>query len=41
MINKNILFIPIFIDLKNDSLLLFNENPFYKNWNSHKEINFY
>ncbi len=40
MINKNILFIPIFIDLKNDSLLLFNENPFYKNWNSDKNDQF-
>ncbi len=33
MIEKNVLFIPIFIDLDNTSLLLFDENPFYKNWN--------
>ncbi len=33
MIEKNVLFIPVFINLENDSLLLFDENPFYKNWN--------
>jgi len=34
MIEKNILFIPIFINVEKDSLLLFDENPFYKNWNN-------
>ena len=33
MIKKNVLFIPIFIDLEESSLFLFSENPFYKNWN--------
>ena len=40
MIVKDILFIPVYINLEEDSLLLFNENPFYKNWNYEKE-NFY
>ena len=38
MIEKKVLFIPIFIDLQQDSLLLFDENPFYKSWNN-EEIN--
>ena len=33
MIEKKVLFIPVFINLEEDSLLLFDENPFYKNWN--------
>ena len=33
MIEKKVLFIPIFINLEEDSLLLFNENPFYSLWN--------
>ena len=33
MIEKKVLFIPIFINLEQDSLLLFNENPFYSLWN--------
>ena len=37
MVEKDVLFIPIFINLEEDSLLLFNENPFYKNWNYKKE----
>ena len=41
MEEKNVLFIPIFINLEQDSLSLFNENPFYKNWNLEKEIIFY
>ncbi len=40
MNHKNILFIPIFINLNNDNLLLFDENPFYKNWNNKKENQF-
>ena len=36
----NGLFIPIFIDVKQDSLLLFNENPFYTNWNFDAENQF-
>ena len=38
MIEKKVLFVPIFIDLQQDSLLLFDENPFYKSWNN-EEIN--
>ena len=34
MVEKNVLFIPIFINLNEDSLLLFDENPFYKYWNN-------
>ncbi len=37
MIEKDILFIPIFINLEEDSLLLYDENPFYKYWNSAEE----
>mgnify|MGYP001365982664 CR=1 FL=1 len=40
MIEKNVLFIPVFINLKNDSLLLFDENPFYKNWNNEEKNHF-
>ena len=40
MIEKDILFIPIYINLEKESVLLFNENPFYKNWNYEKE-NYY
>ena len=32
MVEKNVLFIPIFININDSTLLLFNENPFYKNW---------
>ena len=37
MIEKKVLFIPIFINVYKDSLLLFNENPFYTNWNYQEE----
>ena len=40
MIEKNVLFIPVFIDLEKNSLILFNENPFYKNWNYEEENQF-
>ena len=33
MVKKDVLFIPIYINLDQNSLLLFEENPFYKNWN--------
>ena len=38
MIEKNILFIPIYINLGKQSALLFKENPFYINWN-HEDQN--
>ncbi len=34
LIEKKVLFIPILINLETENLLLFNENPFYKNWES-------
>ncbi len=37
MIEKDVLFIPVFVNLEKDNLLLFNENPFYKNWNQHEK----
>ena len=37
MVEKDVLFIPVYINLDEDSLLLFNENPFYKNWNYENE----
>ncbi len=40
MIEKNVLFIPVFINLNNESLLLFNENPFYNNWNKDENKHF-
>ena len=40
LVEKEVLFIPIFIDVKQDSLLLFNENPFYTNWNFDAENQF-
>ena len=40
MIEKDVLFIPIFINLEDDSLLLFDENPFYRYWNYKKTNNF-
>ena len=40
MIEKKVLFIPILINLDKDSLLLFNENPFYKNWNQREQNTF-
>ncbi len=40
LIEKDILFIPIFINLSDNSLLLFDENPFYKKWNYDKENQF-
>ena len=40
MIEKNVLFIPIFINLDEKSLMLFNENPFYKYWNNNSENQF-
>ena len=40
IIEKNVLFIPIYINLEKDSILLFNENPFYKNWNNEEDKHF-
>ena len=40
MVKKDILFIPIFINLDTNNLLLFNENPFYKNWNINQQDQF-
>ena len=40
MIKKKVLFIPIFINLDENNLLLFNENPFYKNWNNESKSQF-
>ena len=40
MIEKKVLFIPIFIDTTKNSILLFNENPFYSNWNFEDENHF-
>ena len=40
MLEKDVLFIPVYINLDEDGLLLFNENPFYKNWNYENENNF-
>ena len=37
MVEKDILFIPVFINLNDDTVLLFDENPFYQNWNYEKE----
>ena len=37
MIEKKVLFIPIFINLEQSNLLLFDENPFYLNWNNEKK----
>ena len=37
---KKVLFIPIFIDTTKNSILLFNENPFYSNWNFEDENHF-
>ena len=34
---KNILLIPIFVDLKSDNIFLFSDNIFYKNWNIQNE----
>tara|TARA_B100000401_G_C52748958_1_gene692234 strand:- start:253 stop:1323 length:1071 start_codon:yes stop_codon:yes gene_type:complete len=40
MIEKKILFIPVFINLEKNTLLLFDENPFYSNWNINMENQF-
>tara|TARA_B100002051_G_scaffold269757_2_gene301572 strand:- start:146 stop:1219 length:1074 start_codon:yes stop_codon:yes gene_type:complete len=40
MIEKQVLFIPIFIDSEKNSTLLFNENPFYIYWNFEDENHF-
>ena len=40
LINKDILFIPIFINLQESSLFLFSENPIYKNWNNYNQNQF-
>jgi|TARA_B100000929_G_scaffold207627_1_gene165460 hypothetical protein len=40
MVEKGVLFIPVYINLDEDSLLLFDENPFYKNWNYENENHF-
>ena len=40
MLEKDILFIPVFINIEKDSFLLFDENPFYKIWNNTEENKF-
>tara|TARA_Y100001958_G_C21244273_1_gene573429 strand:- start:499 stop:1572 length:1074 start_codon:yes stop_codon:yes gene_type:complete len=40
MIEKNVLFIPVFFNIEKNNLLLFDENPFYKNWNNIEENQF-
>ena len=40
LIEKDVLFIPIFINLSDNSLLLFDENPFYKKWNYDEQNQF-
>ena len=40
MIEKNVLFVPVFVDLGEDSLLLFDENPFYERWNKENQNHF-
>ena len=40
MVEKDILFIPVYINIEKDNLLLFDENPFYKNWNYTKKDHF-
>ncbi len=40
MIEKKVLFIPVFVNLENNNLLLFNENPFYKNWDHDNKNHF-
>ena len=40
MIEKDILFIPVFVNLDDNNLLLFDENPFYKFWNNENENHF-
>ena len=37
---KEVLLIPIFVNMDDNNLFLFNENPFYKNWNNQKENHF-
>tara|TARA_Y100000590_G_scaffold443407_1_gene572797 strand:+ start:479 stop:1552 length:1074 start_codon:yes stop_codon:yes gene_type:complete len=37
MLEKDILFIPVYINLEEDNVLLFNDNPFYKKWNYKKD----
>ena len=40
MIEKDVLFIPVYFNLEKNNMLLFNENPFYKNWNFENENHF-
>ena len=40
LIEKKVLFIPIFINLEKNNVLLFKENPFYKNWNYEEQNHF-
>tara|TARA_Y100001970_G_scaffold283327_1_gene398158 strand:+ start:1841 stop:2914 length:1074 start_codon:yes stop_codon:yes gene_type:complete len=40
MIEKKVLFVPVFINLDKESLLLFGDNPFYKNWNLENDNQF-
>jgi len=40
LIEKDVLFIPIFINLEKNNVLLFKENPFYKNWNYEEQNHF-
>tara|TARA_Y100000591_G_scaffold129841_1_gene111245 strand:- start:9380 stop:10450 length:1071 start_codon:yes stop_codon:yes gene_type:complete len=40
MSERNVLFIPILVDLEKNSLFLFDENPFYKYWNHEEENQF-
>ena len=35
--NKNIIILPILINAQTNSVKLFNQNPFYKKWNSNKK----
>ena len=37
---KEVLLIPIFVNMDDNNLFLFNENPFYKNWNYQEENHF-
>ncbi len=40
MITENVLFVPILINPNENNLFLFNENPFYENWNKEDESYF-
>ena len=40
LVEKDVLFVPIFINLEKNNLLLFDENPFYNLWNYEEENQF-